>query len=90
MLTLDVTSQRFNGAFNPLFVGDFPGDVFADAPIKLDQRGVYGSEGACPRGVDQAKDFFEVGLRGGIGSDSPAKLSSQEPHVIKPVYALHD
>jgi hypothetical protein len=90
MLNMDVLSQRFDGAFTPHFVGDFPGDVFANAPIKLEQRGVYGSDGAYPHCVDQAKDFGDVGLRGGIGGDSPAKLSSQEPHFIQLVYAMHD
>ena len=48
-------------------------DVLADAPVKLDQRRVDRGDGACPRGVDQPKDFVEVGWRRWIRGHLPGK-----------------
>ena len=69
----DVGGQLFDHAFAPGRRFNLAADVLADAPVKLDQRRVDGGDGPRPRGVDQPKDFVEVGLRRGIRGDLPGK-----------------
>ncbi len=59
----DVDRQLLDHAFAPGRRFNLAADVLADAPVKLDQRRVDGGDGACPCGVDQPKDFIEVGWR---------------------------
>jgi len=59
----DVLGKRRDGALPPTSGRDFPTDVFADAPIQIDQGGVYGNGRAATRGFDQTQDRIEIGSR---------------------------
>ena len=67
----DVGGQLLDHAFAPGRRFNLAADVLADAPVKLDQRRVDGSNGARPCGVDQPKDFVEVGWRRWIRDGLP-------------------
>jgi hypothetical protein len=57
----DVLGQCLDGSLSPAIGRDPSADVLADAPVKIDQLRVDGSEGPNPRCFDELKYGVEVG-----------------------------
>ena len=60
---MDVFRQFLDRAFPPAVACTFPSDELADDPVKLNQNGVDGRNGARPRRLDSTEDELEVAGR---------------------------
>jgi hypothetical protein len=63
MATSDVIGKGRHGSLAPVFIGDLSADVFANAPVELNDGRIDGDESTRPSGLDQPKHLVEVRLR---------------------------